>query len=158
LIEHLFPELKRFAENFVLEHGYTALFILAFTESIIQPIPPYPFIATAPLFKLDPYMAGLVAFVGNIAGAIVAFLLAKLLGESFVRRLFKKRLYTKGEALFNRYGFFAVLLGEPYKLVCWLAGLFNMPFLTFLVASLIARGLRIGLFVFFGEALSKLIG
>jgi len=158
LIEHLFPELKRLAENFVLEHGYTALFILSFTESIIQPVPPYPFIATAPLFKLDPYMAGLVAFVGNIAGAIVAFLLAKLLGESFVRRLFKERLYTKGEALFNRYGFFAVLLGEPYKLVCWLAGLFNMPFLTFLVASLIARGLRIGLFVFFGEALSKLIG
>ena len=158
MIEHLFPELKRFAENFVLEHGYTALFILSFTESIIQPIPPYPFIATAPLFKLDPYMAGLVAFVGNIAGAIVAFLLAKLLGESFVRRLFKERLYTKGEALFNRYGFFAVLLGEPYKLVCWLSGLFNMPFLTFFVASLIARAVRIGLFVFFGEALSKLIG
>jgi membrane protein YqaA with SNARE-associated domain len=72
------------------------------------------------------------------------------LGESFVRKIFGDRLYTKGEALFNRYGFFAVLLGEPYKLVCWLAGIFNMPLLTFLIASVIARGVRIGIFVFFG--------
>jgi hypothetical protein len=33
-------------------------------------------------------------------GALVAFFLAKLLGESFVRKIFGERLYTKGEALF----------------------------------------------------------
>ncbi|WP_448587923.1 YqaA family protein [Thermocrinis sp.] len=157
MIEHFFPSLKRWAEGFVSEHGYTALFILSFTESIIQPIPPYPFITGAPLFKLDPYKAGLVAFWGNIAGAIVAFFLAKFLGENFVRKLFKDSLYTKGEALFNRYGFFAVLLGEPYKLVCWLAGLFSMPFFTFLIASLLARAVRIGIFVFFGDLLGRFL-
>ncbi len=157
LIEKFFPELKAWAESFVLSHGYTALFVLSFTESIIQPVPPYPFVATAPLFKLNPYTAGLVAFLGNILGAIVAFFLAKLLGESFVKRLFKERLYTKGEALFNRYGFFAVLLGEPYKLVCWLAGIFNMPFLAFIVASILARAIRIGVFVFFGDVLGRFL-
>lgn len=157
MLEAFFPELKRWAESFVHQHGYTALFLLSFTESIIQPVPPYPFIVSAPLFKLNPYTAGLVAFVGNILGAIVAYFLAKLLGETFVRRLFGDRLYLKGESLFNRYGFFAVLIGEPYKLVCWLAGIFHMPFFTFLVASLIARAIRIGIFVFFGDLLDGLI-
>lgn len=157
MLEHLFPSLKRWAEDFVHQHGYTALFILSFAESIVQPVPPYPFIASAPLFKLSPYTAGLVAFVGNILGALVAYYLAKLLGESFVKRLFKERLYLKGEALFNRYGFWAVLIGEPYKLVCWLAGLFHMPLLSFLIASLIARAIRIGLFVLFGDFLGSLL-
>ena len=157
MLEHLFPELKRWAENFVQEHGYTALFILSFTESIIQPVPPYPFIVSAPLFNLSPYVAGLVSFVGNILGAIVAYYLAKILGETFVKKLFGQRLYLKGEALFNRYGFWAVLIGEPYKLVCWLAGLFNMPAWSFLLASLIARAIRIGIFVFFGDVFGKFI-
>ncbi|MCS6997951.1 MAG: VTT domain-containing protein [Aquificaceae bacterium] len=157
MLESFFPELKRWAEEFVQEHGYTALFILSFTESIIQPVPPYPFIVSAPLFKLSPYLAGLVAFVGNILGALVAYFLARFLGESFVKRLFGKRLFLKGEALFNRYGFWAVLIGEPYKLVCWLAGLFQMPLLSFLLASLLARALRIGLFMLFGDFLESLL-
>ncbi|MCS7262563.1 MAG: VTT domain-containing protein [Aquificaceae bacterium] len=158
MLEHLFPQLKRWADNFVQEHGYTALFILSFTESIVQPIPPYPFIAGAPLFRLSPYVAGLVAFVGNLLGALVAYWLARWLGEAPVRKLLGEKLYLKGEGLFNRYGFWAVLLGEPYKLVCWLAGLFHMPLLSFLVASVVARALRIGLFVFFGDLLGKFFG
>lgn len=158
MLENLFPELKRWAEDFVQAHGYTALFLLSFTESIIQPIPPYPFIVSAPFFGLSSYMAGLVAFLGNIAGAFVAYYLAKFLGEKVVRKIFKEKLYLKGEALFNRYGLLAVLIGEPYKLVCWLAGLFNMPLLSFIVASIIARAIRIGLFVFFGDFLKTLLG
>lgn len=153
MLERFFPELKAWAEAYVQEHGYTALFILSFTESIIQPIPPFPFIVSAPLFGLSPYTAGLVSLIGNLTGALVAYYLARLLGEVFVRRVLGERLYMKGEALFSRYGFFAVLIGEPYKLVCWFAGLFHMPLLTFIVASLIARAVRIGLFVFFGDLL-----
>ncbi|MFN7065185.1 MAG: YqaA family protein [Aquificaceae bacterium] len=158
MLEKFFPELKKWAEEFVETHGYTALFILSFTESIIQPIPPYPFIVGAPLFGLSAPVAGLVAFLGNLLGALVAYYLAKFLGERAVRRIFKERLYIKGEALFNRYGFWAVFIGEPYKLVCWLAGLFNMPLFSFIVASIIARTVRIGIFVLFGDFLKAFIG
>ncbi len=156
MIENLFPSLKAWAESFVQNHGYTALFILSFSESIIQPIPPYPFVASAPLFGLSPYVAGFVAFVGNLLGAVVAYFLAKVLGEAFVKKIFKEKLYLKGEALFNRYGFLAVLIGEPYKLMCWLAGIFNMPFWSFLLASVIARAVRIGAFVLFGDVIGRL--
>ncbi|MFN3599223.1 MAG: YqaA family protein [Aquificaceae bacterium] len=158
MLEHFFPGLKEWAEGFVQEHGYTALFLLSFTESIIQPVPPYPFIVGAPFFGLSAPMAGLVAFLGNLLGALVAYYLARFLGEKAVKKLFGKRLYLKGEALFNKYGFWAVLIGEPYKLVCWLAGLFNMPLITFIIASLIARAIRIGIFVLFGDFLKSLFG
>ncbi len=158
MIEGFFPDLKTWAETFVHEYGYVALFILSFTESIIQPIPPFPFILSAPLFGLSPYVAGLVSLIGNLLGALVAYYLAKVLGEVAVRKVLGERLYMKGEALFNRYGFWAVLIGEPYKLVCWLAGLFHMPLITFMIASLIARTVRIGLFVFFGDLLKGFLG
>ncbi len=156
MVESLFPSLKAWAEDFVQNYGYTALFILSFSESVIQPIPPYPFIASASLFGLSPYTAGFVAFVGNLLGAVVAYFLARILGENVVKKIFREKLYLKGEALFNRYGFFAVLIGEPYKLFCWLSGIFKMPFWNFLLASVIARATRIGAFALFGDLVGKI--
>ncbi|ADC89792.1 SNARE associated Golgi protein-like protein [Thermocrinis albus DSM 14484] len=155
MLEVFFPELKKQAEEWVQHYGYTALFILSFTESVLQPVPPFPFITAAPLFKLDPYVAGLVALVGNVLGALVAYFLARYVGEGFVRKLLGEKRFLKGEALFNRYGFWAVLIGEPYKLVCWLSGIFGMPLWRFLLASLIARGVRIAFFVFWGDLLRR---
>nr|BAE02676.1 hypothetical protein [Hydrogenobacter thermophilus TK-6] len=102
-------------------------------------------------------MAGIVALLGNLLGALAAYYSASFLGETFVKRLLGEKLYLKGESLFNKYGFFAVLIGEPYKLVCWLSGIFKMPPLVFLIASFIARSIRIGAFVFFGNFLEKFI-
>jgi membrane protein YqaA with SNARE-associated domain len=157
LIEQFFPELKRYTQEFVSQYGYVAIFLISFTESLFQPIPPYPFIVSAPLFKLSVYIAGLVAFLGNLLGALVAYYLATFLGSAFVKHFLGERLYLKGESIFNKYGFFAVILGEPYKLVCWLSGIFKMPVMTFLVASAIARGLRISAFVFFGNLLERFV-
>ncbi|MCS7083657.1 MAG: VTT domain-containing protein [Aquificaceae bacterium] len=117
----------------------------------MQPVPPYPFVAGAKLFGMDPLIAGIVAFVGNILGAICSYSLARVFGERLVIRLFSKKLYQRGHSLFEKYGILAVLIGEPYKLVCYLAGAFAMPFWSFLLASFIARSLRIGVFVFFGN-------
>ncbi len=152
----LYEELKALAGEFIQDYGYTALFLLSFAESIIQPIPPYPFITAAPVFGLSPWIAAHVSFAGNLLGALVSFFLGRRLGEAFVKRLFGERLFLKGEALFNRLGFFAVLIGEPYKLMCWLSGIFKMSFLSFILASVIARFIRIYVFALFGEAIKRL--
>ncbi len=152
----LLESLKEIADSFILQYGYIALFILSFTESIIQPVPPYPFITAAPIFNLSPWMAANVAFVGNLLGAVVSFKLAQILGDKFVKKLFRKKLYLKGQALMNRYGFFAVIIGEPYKLMCWLAGAFKMSFWKFMIASIIARFIRIYLFALLGESIGRI--
>lgn len=106
MIEQFFPELKRYAQEFVSQYSYTAIFFISFTESLLQPIPPYPFIVSAPLFKLSVYTAAFVAFLGNLLGALVAYYLASFLGSAFVKRFLGERLYLKGESIFNKYGFF----------------------------------------------------
>ncbi|MEN3034018.1 MAG: VTT domain-containing protein [Aquificaceae bacterium] len=147
----LWERARALTSAYVENYGYLALFILSFTESIIQPFPPYPFVLGAKFFGMDPFIAGLVAFAGNILGAIFSYSLARVFGEKLVVKLFSKRLYERGNALFEKYGILAVLIGEPYKLFCYLAGAFGMSIWKFLLASFIARSIRIGVFAFFGN-------
>ena len=147
------PEWIEWTKEFVKHYGYIALFLISFTEAFINPIVPYIFIAGAKYFGLNIWVAAAVAFAGNISGAIFTYYLGKYLGEHWGRRILGEKLYLKGEALFNRYGFWAVIIGEPFKLVCWLGGIFQMDFKRYLLAQIIGRGLRI-----FGFALLVELG
>jgi membrane protein YqaA with SNARE-associated domain len=137
------PEWIELTKHFVKEYGYLALFVISFTEAFINPIVPYIFIAGAHYFGLNIWLSALVAFIGNILGAIFTYYLGKYLGEHWGRKILGNKLYEKGELLFNRYGFWAVIIGEPYKLVCWLGGIFQMEFKRYILAQIIGRGIRI---------------
>jgi len=143
MLDFIPQEWTEWAKEFVRQYGYLALFIISFTEAFINPIVPYPFIAGAHFFGLNIWIAALVSFIGNILGAAFTYFLGKTAGERWGRRVLGNKIYDKGEALFNRYGFWAVLLGEPFKLVCWLGGIFRMEFVRYMLAQIIARGLRI---------------
>jgi membrane protein YqaA with SNARE-associated domain len=137
------PELIEWTKHFVKDYGYFALFVISFTEAFINPIVPYIFIAGATYFGLNIWLSALVAFIGNISGAVFTYYLGKYLGEHWGRKILGNKLYEKGELLFNRYGFWAVIIGEPYKLVCWLGGIFQMEFKRYILAQIIGRGVRI---------------
>ncbi len=137
------PEWIDTAKEFVKDYGYLALFVISFTEAFINPIVPYIFIAGAHYFGLDLWLSALVAYVGNLLGAGFTYYLGKVLGEKWGKKILGEKLYLKGEALFNRYGFWAVILGEPFKLVCWLGGIFQMEFFRYMLATAIGRGGRI---------------
>jgi len=137
------PSIIEWTKNFIKEYGYFALFVISFTEAFINPIVPYPFIAGAHFFGLNIWIAATVAFIGNILGAIFTYYLGKYLGEHWGRKILGNKLYEKGEVLFNRYGFWAVILGEPFKLVCWLGGIFQMEFKRYILAQIVGRGIRI---------------
>ncbi|HIQ48542.1 MAG TPA: DedA family protein, partial [Aquifex aeolicus] len=51
--------LKEILEKFVQDYGYIGIFLIAFSESIVQPIPPDPFIAGATAFGLNPLISAL---------------------------------------------------------------------------------------------------
>ena len=137
------PELLQWTKEFIKDYGYFALFVISFTEAFINPIVPYPFIAGAHYFGLNIWLAAVIAFIGNIWGAIFTYYLGRYLGEHWGRKILGDKLYEKGEILFNRYGFWAVIIGEPFKLVCWLGGIFQMEFKRYLLAHIIGRGIRI---------------
>ncbi len=137
------PEWVELTKEFVKHYGYFALFVISFTEAFINPIVPYIFIAGAHYFGLNIWVAAVVAFVGNILGAVFTYYLGKYLGSHWGKRILGEKLYLKGEALFNRYGFWAVVIGEPYKLVCWLGGIFQMDFRRYILGHILGRGMRI---------------
>ncbi len=148
------------AQNLVENYGYLGILIISFTESIIQPIPPDPFISGGAIFGLSPLWASIIATIGSVLGAVVGYFLGKFLGEPIFKKLFKEKWYNKGEILFRRYGIWAVIVAAitpiPFKAVCWLAGIFEMPIGGFIIASIIGRFPRFLFVAFFSKWVSSL--
>ena len=84
-------EILNYAKELVQTYGYWAIFFIAFTESFINPIVPYPFIAGAHFFGLDIWLASIVAFIGNILGAIftkIGLNIAKSVNQTQLQKIF----------------------------------------------------------------------
>jgi uncharacterized membrane protein YdjX (TVP38/TMEM64 family) len=82
--------------------------------------------------------------IGLTLGSWVAFLIARRLGFSFVRRFVAKEIMEKFDYLMEHQGaffsfFFFIIPGLPKDYFCYLLGLSPMHVLTFLVVSTIGR-------------------
>jgi len=152
--------LKQWAEETVVDYGYIGIFIISFTESIIQPVPPDPFITGGTAFGLNVFTAAVIAAIGSVLGGVVGYFLGKFLGEPVAKKLMSEQYYDKGEILFRRYGLWAVLIAAitpvPFKVICWLAGIFEMPIGGFILASFIGRFPRFLIVAFLGKYLGNL--
>ncbi len=157
----MFSEFHSLAKELVENYGYVGIFLISFSESIAQPVPPDPFIAGGSALGLHPFVASLVATVASVLGGLTSHTLGSLLGERVVKRLIGERNFLRGESLFNRYGVWAVLVAGltpiPFKAVCWLAGIFEMRRLPFLIASFLGRFPRFLLVAYAGDFISQLL-
>ncbi len=153
----MFESLELWARSLVEQYGYIGIFLISFTESIFQPIPPDPFIAGGTALGLNPLTASSVAGIASVLGGLTAHTLGLLLGEPIAKKLLGEKNFIKGEAFFNRFGVWAVLLAGltpvPFKVVCWLAGIFEMPRSQFLLASFMGRFPRFLIVAYMGDLL-----
>lgn len=151
----MFETLNEFGHNFVNDYGIWGLFILSFTDSFIQPVPPDPILATATAFGFDPWFALFVCLVGSILGGIIGYILGITLGHKVAVKLFGEKNMQKAEKFLLKWEFWGVLVIAftpiPFKVATWSAGIFEMPFWQFMLASTIGRGVRFAL-VAFGTA------
>jgi len=156
----MFEGLKETAREFVLEYGYLGIFLISFTESVIQPVPPDPFITGATAFGLNSLLAAFVAAVASVLGGSVGYAIGRFLGEPVVKKFIKEEHYIKGHKLFEKYGIWAVLAGAltpiPYKVICWMAGIFEMNFFKFLLVSFLGRFPRFFAVALLGQFLGGL--
>jgi undecaprenyl-diphosphatase len=142
------------------------LFLSTFTESIFNPIPPDPLlIAVAVAQPHNAIWLALLATVASVAGAFVGHWLGGRVGRPIAERLFPEKYIVRGEALFERYGVWAVLIAAftpvPYKVFAILAGVLGFDRKLFLIASLIGRGARFlligGLIMAYGDEIESFI-
>lgn len=155
----MLESLTGFARDLTQSYGYLGIFLVSYSESVIQPVPPDPLIAGATAFGLDPVLCALVATFASVLGGLTAHFLGLTFGEPLAKKLLGEKTYIKGEALFHRFGFWAVIVAGltpvPYKVVCWLAGIFEMSRTPFLVASLLGRFPRFLVVALAGDALGR---
>jgi membrane protein YqaA with SNARE-associated domain len=132
-------------------HALWALATVAFVESSVFPIPPD--VLMIPMIVARPRRAWLIASVALLAsvlGGILGYFIGSVLFDSIGQPILA--FYGKTEAAavfaerFNAWGAWAVLMAGvtpfPYKVITIVSGWTGLSFPVFMLASVIARGLR----------------
>ena len=133
--------------------GPASLFLLSFTEAIIQPIPPdllyIPMLANAMGDTPLVLWLWLVVTVASVLGSLVGYLIGQRWGTSLMVRFGQEKHLIKLEQLTLRYGsmgiFIAAFSPIPYKVLGWMAGMGHMAKKPFILAGLLGRSLRFGM-------------
>lgn len=150
------------------QHAERYLGGMSFAESVIFPIPPD--VMLAPMCLGKPHQAWRFAFITTIAsilGGILGYALGFWLYEPVVQPLIDsmgwQEKFNTALSWFKEYGVWVVFLAGfspiPYKVFTIGAGLLQMAFLPFLLASAVGRGARFflvaGLMRWGGEKMEK---
>ena len=125
--------------------------ILSFTESVIFPVPPD--VLLAPMVLSKPEKAWRFASLTTIAsvlGGVCGYFLGYLMFEPWIQPIITdlgyQHRFDQVMDWFEQYGIWIVFLAGfspiPYKLFTVGAGLLQMAFIPFLLASAIGRGMR----------------
>ncbi len=148
MLETLFE----FGKEFVAEYGLAGLFLFSSTEAVIQPIPVEVVIGAEAVAGMNIHLVFIVALISNLLGASLAYYLGYKLGHPTAIKIFGKKKVDKTEKFLTKWEFWGVMIVGftplPYKLITWGAGIFELPFNRFLLASLIGRGARFALFTY----------
>ena len=132
-------------------HALWALAVVAFVESSFFPIPPD--ILMIPMIIARPNRAWLIAGVallasvlGGLLGYAIGALAFENLGQPILASLGKTDAMAEFSTRFNDMGLWAVLVAGvtpfPYKVITIMSGWTGMPLGTFIMTSILARGLR----------------
>jgi membrane protein YqaA with SNARE-associated domain len=144
--------------------GGPGLFVVAFLDSSFLSLPQINDLLVIWMVTKHPgrmLFYALMATLGSVAGCLVMHYLGRRGGEALLERRFRGGQLARARALFERYGFLAVIVPAllpppaPFKVFVILAGVAGMPLLPFTLAVGIGRGVRYlaeGLLaVWFGE-------
>jgi membrane protein YqaA with SNARE-associated domain len=132
-------------------HALWVLAGVAFIESSVFPIPPdvllIPMVLAA---RQRAWAIAAVCTVASVAGGLLGYGIGALafeqLGRPILESLGKADAMAAFSTQFNDYGFWSVLVAGvtpfPYKVITIMSGWTAMPLDTFLLTSILARGLR----------------
>jgi len=150
-------DLLEWSKDLFLPLGETGLFVIAFIESSVFPIPPDVVLIPLVLFKssLGLYYAS-ISTAGSILGGIAGYYIGLKGGRPLALRFFSEGMVKRVEDYFERYGAWAVLIAAftpiPYKVFTIASGIVRLDLKRFVLASAIGRGAR-----FFAEAIVIMI-
>lgn len=148
LIRRAYDWAIRLAEH---RNAVWALAIVAFLESSVFPIPPD--LLLIPMVLARPSRAffyAAVALVASVAGGVLGYAIGwglyESLGQPILAFYHMEDKFASFAQTYNAWGAWAVLVAGvtpfPYKVITILSGTTGLDFGVFMVASILARGLR----------------
>jgi membrane protein YqaA with SNARE-associated domain len=171
LHRHLYDWVLHFADT---KHGPTALFVLSFAESSFFPVPPDVLLAPLTLGAPKKWLRfALACSIASILGGMFGYFIGISLWEHIHPWVFahlggiglSEENFAKFKDLYDKHNFAIVFTCGftplPYKVCTISAGVAEISFLGFIVASTISRSARFflvaGLFGWKGEAIKPYI-
>ncbi len=148
----LIDELIKWTRDTFIPIGDIGLFILAFMESSVFPVPPDILLIALSLANtsLALYYATITT-IGSVLGGVAGYYIGLKGGRLIARKIFSERMIDKADNYFKEYGAWAVLIAAfspiPYKVFTIAAGIFKVDLKKFVIASIVGRGAR-----FYAEA------
>ncbi|MDP2696556.1 YqaA family protein [Thalassospira sp.] len=132
-------------------HAAPALFIVAFIESSVFPIPPDVLLIPMVLAARDKaWRYALICMIGSVLGGMAGYGIGFFLFESIGKPVLELYGYAAkfGDfaTYYNEWGAWAVFIAGvtpfPYKVITILSGVTALDVGVFTIASVLARGLR----------------
>jgi len=135
---------------------------LSLSESAFFIIPPE--VLLIPMALANKEMAlifGVITSIASVFGAALGYSIGKKGGKPVLEKLFSQEKIEKVKIMFHRYDTGAIFISAftpiPFKVFTIAAGVFDLNFSKFLMASLVGRGLRymllVGLIYVFGDSI-----
>ena len=128
------------------------LYFLSFIEAIFFPIPIDPLLAILVLNNKQKYIE-ITSYctLASVIGGSFGWLLGYVIGEEIEELLtiipwIENNSFDTVKLAFNEHGIFIIFLGAftpfPFKIIAITSGIFNINIISFIVMSLVGRGLR----------------
>ncbi len=143
---------------------------VSFIESSVFPVPPD--IILIPMVLADRKNAWVLALIctvtsvlGGLLGYAIGYFLFEQVGEPLLNFYGYGAKFAEFQATYNAWGAWAVFIAGitpfPYKVITILSGVTVLDPVTFVIASILARGIRFfleaGLLWYFGEPIRTFI-
>ncbi|NNE10093.1 MAG: DedA family protein [Gemmatimonadetes bacterium] len=153
-------------------YGVLALLLIAIAESSVFPVPPDPLlIALCIAIPAKSYRFAILCAVGSVIGGAIGYFIGhgfwEVAGPWFFEHIpgFSEHKFAKVGDIYDKYNFWFVLVAGftpiPYKIFSIGAGVFQINFVTFILASIVGRSARFflvaGLIHKFGEPITEFI-
>jgi membrane protein YqaA with SNARE-associated domain len=169
LVRNLYDWVLSWAET---RYGAPALFLLALAEASFFPIPPDVLLLPLCVGKRARALRfALICTVGSVVGGAIGYAIGWGAWEAvdqvfydYVPGFSEDKFHMVGD-LYEQYNFWVVFVAAftpiPYKVITIAAGVFQISFPMFMIASIVGRAARFflvaGLLYFFGEPIKGFI-
>ncbi|MEI8176924.1 MAG: DedA family protein [Candidatus Omnitrophota bacterium] len=145
--------------------GDPGVFLAMFFESSIVPIPSEVIVAGAGAIGISITSIVIFGSLGSTCGAAVGYALGRYAAMPVILKVgriifLKPHHIEKAEAFSRKYGVWSVLIGRvlpviPFKVFSIAAGITRIPFIPFMVCTLVGVVPRMYLLAIFGSAMVK---